>query len=74
MRVLVRTYAELHEPGPPVRVSDLMLITGWCRDTIIASIEAGDLRVIRRNYRAAYSIPRQSAISWLRQVGFDKVA
>lgn len=68
------TLAELWQDGPPCRVRDLMHITGWSRDSIIASIESGDLQVLRRNDRAVYTITRAKARQWLVKVGVEQVA
>ena len=64
------TLEDIFQPGPPVRVRDLMAITGYSRQIVISAIEAGELAASRRreglNY--CYLIDRASARQWLDKV------
>jgi len=68
------TFDQLSETGPPIRVKDLMHVTGWSRDSVINSIEAGDIAVLRRTARGSYRILRSEARRWLHQVGFEQAS
>lgn len=67
------TLEEMWRPGPPVRVRDLMHITGWSRPTILKSVDAGELVPIRRTFGrlAQYFFERHQVRAWLERAGFD---
>lgn len=63
---------DIWQSGPPVRVRDLMAVTGWSRPTILASVECGDLIPVRRMMQpfAQYFFERSAVREWLLQSGF----
>ena len=64
------TLEAIWEGDTPVRVRDLMAITGYSRQIVISAIEAGELAASQRreglNY--CYLIDRSSARLWLEKV------
>lgn len=61
------TLEELAQPGPFVRVRDIMAITGWNRATVLACIDTGELTVVRRTvgHKACYFFTRENVLEWL---------
>lgn len=69
------TEAELWTDGAPCRVIDLMMISGYSRQTIIAAAESGELRAMRRPMSGSpYRFQRAEARAWLIRIGFTHAA
>jgi hypothetical protein len=64
------TLAEIQQPGPPVRIRDLVAITGLRHDAIYEDIAAGRLIGRRRMGFGHYYLHREDARVWLRAMGF----
>lgn len=65
------TAAELDQPGPPVRLRDLIHLSGLSSPTIRADITAGALVAARRCAKAnsPYFVVRSEARRWLLMMG-----
>lgn len=68
--------SELWQPGPPVRMRDVVSITGWSKPTILRAIESGELLVLRP--RAVPGSPiffqREHVCDWLTRCGWTRCA
>lgn len=66
------TLANLHADGPPVRLRDLVAITGLSKMTILRDIDTGDLHAFRRkrHITSPYLIDRDVARHWLSRHGY----
>lgn len=64
--------ADLHLDGPPVRLRDLIAITGLSSDTLYRDIKSGDLHAFKRwsGRNASYFVDRDVARQWLARMGF----
>lgn len=63
--------AEVWQDGPPVRIRDLVAITGLHQDTIYQDIEQGELAAAKRNGapNSPFLIGRLQARIWLAKLG-----
>lgn len=70
------TEHDLGIDGPPVRLSDLMAITGWSRDTLIRAADSGHLPAIRLTHlpKAPYYFHRHEVRAWLVRIGWTQSA
>jgi hypothetical protein len=66
--------ADVMVDGPPVRVRDLIAITGLSKHTVYRDIDAGHLHAFRRNteHRVTYFVDRDVARLWLLRLGFSQ--
>lgn len=66
------TLAEVLQPGPPVRLRDLIAVTTLSSMTIRTDIHCGILTAYQRVQRknAPYFIDREEALRYLAQMGF----
>lgn len=64
------TLADVWRDGPPVRVRDLIAITGLSPDTIRQDIVCGHLIASKRAGSSPYLVARDDARAWLTQMGF----
>jgi predicted DNA-binding transcriptional regulator AlpA len=64
--------ADLQLDGPPVRLRDLVAITGLSSDTIYRDIKGGYLHAFKRRSgkSASYFVDRDVARQWLDRMGF----
>jgi len=64
--------ADLQADGPPVRLRDLVAITGLSNDTLYRDIQAGYLHAFKRRggRSASYFVDRDVARHWLTRMGF----
>jgi predicted DNA-binding transcriptional regulator AlpA len=64
--------ADLQQDGPPVRLRDLVAITGLSSDTIYRDIHGGYLHAFKRRSgkSASYFVDRDVARQWLDRMGF----
>lgn len=60
------TYAELAEPGQPLRLRDVMNITGVTRPTILAEMDRGELHAFRIRPRSGspWMFTREEVRRW----------
>lgn len=68
------TEQALWSEGPPIRLRDVVAITGWSGDTIIRAVDAGTLQSIRLTHRpkAPYYFARHELRRWLASVGWTR--
>jgi len=66
------TLANLIADGPPVRMRDLVAITGLSKMTILRDIDTGDLHAFRRkrHITSPYLVDRDVARQWLTRHGY----
>ena len=60
--------------GKPVRMRDMMAMTGFGQHTILRDIYGGYLKAVKRidaNDRSPYLFHREEAIRYLREMGFN---
>lgn len=62
------TVEDLRLPGPPIRVADIVQITGYSARTVIRDIEAYELVAFQRYPGAQYRIQRDAAIEWIERL------
>lgn len=64
------TAAEVWQDGPPIRIRDLVAITGLHPDTIYQDIAAGELVAAKRHAKTSpFLVERHHARSWLASMG-----
>ena len=69
------TLEDVQQSGPPVRLSDLVAMTGLTEATLKADIKCGILCAQRRvpiRQNSPYYVRRVEARAWLTQMGFLK--
>lgn len=65
------TLADLDVDGPPVRVRDLIAITGLSKHTVYRDIASGHLHAFQRtSARVSFFVDRDVARQWLSRLGF----
>jgi hypothetical protein len=65
------TLAEIQQPGPPVRIRDLVAVTGLTPATVRGEIDAGHLSAHRLAGVGYWLIHRDEARRWLARLGFE---
>ncbi len=68
------TLPELAHDGPPVRVRDLVAITGLCEQTIRSEIKAARVPIIRQSGNSPFLILRHDARKYLGKIGMLAIA
>jgi hypothetical protein len=63
------TLAAIQQDGPPVRIRDLVAVTGLTPATIRTEIAAGHLRAHRLAGVGYWMVPRHEARRWLEAIG-----
>ena len=63
---------DLQRDGPPVRLRDLVAMTGLSTDTVRRDIHAGELHAFKRRSgrNASFFVDRDVARIWLVRMGF----
>lgn len=70
------TFAELEQSGPPVRLRDLIFLTGLSSPTLRADIASGDLLASRRcgKPNSPYFVLRSEALRYVLRMGGQQKA
>jgi hypothetical protein len=66
------TLPEIQQPGPPVRIRDLVAVTGLTPATVRGEIDAGHLRAHRLAGVGYWLVQRGEAWRWLEALGFTR--
>ena len=71
-RRAVQTLEDLRSGGPPVRLRDLCVVTGFSKMKFFSAIDAGDLRVswVKTGQTRMALIERSEALRYLLDINF----